>query len=146
MRGPVFVDLACGDNRLVRTLGFGTGVDIKNHGNADIVHPDFTHLPFADGSVNTVTILAAINYFDNPEAALRDIRRILSHDGVLILTQLSKTLSGFWHVFRDRSLPRIAFSSRELKALIDATGLEVRAKRRFMLGVNTLYIIGRKHD
>ncbi|MCI5135249.1 MAG: hypothetical protein D3920_09300 [Candidatus Electrothrix sp. AW2] len=33
VRGSQVIDLACGDNRLIQRLGYGTGVDIKNYGN-----------------------------------------------------------------------------------------------------------------
>lgn len=141
VKGRTLVDLACGDNRLVRHLGFGKGVDIKDYGDVDIVHADFTRLPFEDGSVDTVTILAALNYFDNPEATLRDIRRILKEDGVLIVTFLKKTVSTIWHKLRDRGLPRVAFSESELTALAKAAGLRITKKSHFMLGLNCVYVL-----
>jgi SAM-dependent methyltransferase len=147
VREGTLVDLACGDNRLVTALGHavrgvrGIGVDIRDYGSVDLVREDLADLPFADLSVDTVTILAALNYFDDPVSVLREARRILKEAGVLIVTLLDKRLSRIWHVFRDRSLPRIAFSENELRALLEKAGLRIAARHSFMLGLNRIYII-----
>lgn len=138
------VDLACGDNRLVRSLGYGVGVDIQNYGDVDIVQKDMTQLPFSNSSVDTVTILAALNYFNDAVGTLKDIRRILKDDGVLILTFLRKPVSAAWHMMRDRGLPRVAFSETELKEMAQAAGLELIKKSYFMLGLNCVYVLKKK--
>lgn len=141
IKGKQLVDLACGDNRLTSKLGFGTGVDITDYGRADLVCPDFSNLPFESATVTTVTILAALNYFDEPIKVLQEISRILQPDGVLIVTFLNKNVSSFWHQIRDRGLPRVAYSERELTALLSQTDLKIAAKHHFMLGLNCIYLI-----
>lgn len=137
------VDLACGDNRLVRHLGYGTGIDVTDFG-ADLVLESFSQLPFADASVGNVTILAALNYFDNPVAVLREVSRILQDDGVLVVTQLRKPLSAIWHRLRDRGLPRIAYSGSELASLLASTPLHIHSRRTFMFGLNQAFVIHRR--
>jgi SAM-dependent methyltransferase len=139
-RGPL-VDLACGDNRLVKFLGFGTGVDIENYGGADIVCPNFAQLPFESNSIDSVTILAAINYFENPKQVLKEIDRILSPKGVLVVTQLDRRVSKLWHKLRDRGLPRIAYSEQQLQSILEGTGLEIKTKVSFMFGLNRIFLI-----
>lgn len=136
------MDLACGDNRLVARNGSGVGVDIVNYTNVDVVCPDFSRLPFRDDEFDTVTILAALNYFDRPEAVLCEVRRVLKPDGTLLVTFLNKTLSRWWHLVKERhTTPRPAFDEAELTACLRAAKLRVAAKKSFMLGAKTIYFI-----
>lgn len=141
VRGNQVVDLACGDNRLIRRLGYGTGVDIRNYGDADLILQDFTHLPFPTQSIDTVLILAALNYFDHPEKVMRELARVLRQDGTIVVTLLRKPISALWHRFRDTSLPRIAYDESELLRYAAAGGLTLRERRVFMLGLNQLFIL-----
>lgn len=136
------MDLACGDNRLVRKYGSGTGVDITNYTNVDVLCNDFSNLPFADNTFDTVTILAALNYFENPKAVLGEIGRILKPDGTLLVTFLNQKVSEIWHSIKERhTTPRPAFSEAELTACLQAADMRVVDKKMFMLGVNTIYFI-----
>lgn len=135
------LDIACGDNHLVRSFGSGIGIDIFNYKNVDIVLPNFLDLPFESSSIDNVTILAAINYFDQPLEVLKEIHRIMRDDGKLIVTQLYKPLSTVWHQFRDKQLPRPAYSESELTTLLTRANLKITQKSSFMLGANQLYII-----
>ncbi|MCI5218990.1 MAG: methyltransferase domain-containing protein [Candidatus Electrothrix sp. LOE2] len=141
IRGSRVIDLACGDNRLIRLLGYGVGVDIQNYGDADLILQDFTSLPFPTHSIDTVSILAALNYFDNPEKVMRELARVLKRDGIIIVTLLRKPISGLWHRFRDTSLPRIAYDENELLRYADGGGLTLCERRVFMLGLNQLFIL-----
>ena len=135
------VDLACGDNRLVRRLGRGVGVDVQDFANVDEVCPDFSKLPFDDNSVATVTIMAALNYFDEPKAVMKELHRILAPDGVIVITLLNKRVSHWWHKLRDRGLKRIAYSESEVRDILDGTGLCLIKKHAFMLGLNWVYLV-----
>jgi len=136
------LDLACGDNRLVRRHGSGVGVDIAKYANVDVVCSDFSRLPFRDDQFDTVTIVAALNYFDHPEAALREVRRVLAPDGTLLVTFLNKTISRLWHRVKEReSTPRPSFDASELTSCLRAANLRIAAKKSFMLGAKTIYFI-----
>lgn len=138
------MDLACGDNRVVRALGAGVGVDIADYQGVDVVCRDFTRLPFRDSEFDTVTILAALNYFDDPDAVLREIRRILRPDGTLLVTFLNKNVSRLWHSIRERQItPRPSFDRVELMTCLRAANLRIVDERSFMLGLNTIYFIKR---
>jgi SAM-dependent methyltransferase len=141
VRGKL-MDLACGDNRLVRKYGLGTGVDITKYGNVDVQCSDFSNLPFADNEFDTVTILAALNYFEDPGAVLTDVCRVLKSDGTLLVTLLNKNASRVWHTVKERSTtPRPAFSENELTAYLRDAGMKIVGKKSFMLGLNTIYFI-----
>jgi SAM-dependent methyltransferase len=138
------MDLACGDNRVVRAFGSGVGVDIVEYQNVDVVCRDFTQLPFRDDEFDTVTILAALNYFDDPVSVLREVRRSLKRDGTLLITFLNKNVSRLWHRFRERDItPRPAFDEAELCACLAAADLRVVDTRSFMFGLNIIYFVKR---
>ena len=103
--------------------------------------PDFAHLPLRDASVDSVSILAAINYFDSPDAALREAARVLRPGGVVVITMLAQPVSRVWHMLRDRGLPRVAFSESELREIVSRTDLGWRETRYFMCGLNRLIVL-----
>jgi len=136
------LDLACGDNRLVRRNRSGVGVDIVDYPNVDVVSPDLSRLPFPDHHFDTVTILAALNYFDEPDTVLREVRRVLKPDGTLLVTFLNKTISRIWHKVKERDItPRPSFDEAELTTCLRAARLRIVAKKSFMLGAKTIYFI-----
>jgi len=136
------MDLACGDNRLVKKYGSGVGVDIVHYQNVDVVCPDLSVLPFVDSEFDTVTILAALNYFENPVAVLREVHRVLSPGGTLIVTFLNRRVSRLWHRIRERDItPRPAFNEPELVKCLQAADLKVVQKKHFMFRLNTIYFI-----
>lgn len=138
------MDLACGDNRLVKKNGSGVGVDIVEYQDVDIVCRDLADLPFGDHVFDTVTILAALNYFEKPVSVLREVGRILKPEGTLLVTFLNHKVSRIWHRFRERAItPRPAFDEAELVACLQAADMHVVRKRKFMFGLNTIYIIRR---
>lgn len=136
------VDLACGDNRLVRFHGSGCGIDISDRGRTDIlVMQDFSRLPFGDSSVGTVTIVASLNYLDDPVSVLRESRRILKSNGQLLITMSNEKVMKVWHKFRDPLAPKHAVSKNDMYNLFSSAGFEVIKVRSFMLGINYLYIL-----
>src|SRR4051812_17216302 len=83
------VDLACGDNRLVRRLGFGEGIDCQAFNNVDLVLNDFSRLPYESQSIDTVAILAALNYLHDPKSVIVEVLRVLKPQGKLIISMLN---------------------------------------------------------
>jgi len=136
-----FVDLACGDNRLVEEYGRGTGVDVVDYGKAQVVLKDFTKLPFPDKSVETVTIIASLNYFDDPSRVVKEINRILKKDGRLILTMPNTTVMKIWHKFREPWAKESGFSVKEVRKIADSGGMRIIKRKRFMFGVNNIFIL-----
>jgi ubiquinone/menaquinone biosynthesis C-methylase UbiE len=148
------LDIGCGTNLLVRAYsprGQGIGVDVHPWPGADRVVADCSRLPFPDRSFDTVAIVAALNHMANREAILREARRLLRPDGILLLTTLPPLVSRLWHAGRERHDADQAergmaagevfgFTGRALRDLLAAARFEIVAQRRFMLGINRLTV------
>ena len=134
------IDLACGDNRLVRALGTGVGVDIQNYGHADLVTSNFAHLPFANASIDTVTVLASLNYIPNALEVLHEIKRILRTDGRLIITLPNQRIMRYWLQCRRQRPHRLSLADNDLGNMFDVTDFKLLDKRYFMMGLNRLYV------
>lgn len=140
VRGHV-VDLACGDNRLVRQVGSGIGIDIDSRGQSDVLEvKDFTVLPLADDSVDVVTIIASLNYFDDPHRVLAECRRILKPSGQILLTMAKLSVMAVWHKFRDPWVKAPAISEDELNLMLQEAGFSILLRKSFMLGMNMIVI------
>lgn len=139
VRGTL-VDLSCGDNRLVKHYGRGTGVDVTDYGPADLVLKDYRRLPFDSGSVDTVAIIASFNCFEYPFEELKEIRRILSGHGRLLVTLPHLKALKWWHTFRPAHKARRSVSVSQLKELLAQAGLAVVEEKPFMLFLNRIYV------
>ncbi len=135
-----FLDIACGDNILVRKIGGGFGIDVVNYGSADVLVRDFNELPFKTGSFNSVSIVASLNYFEQPQKVLSESARVLKPGGAVILTLIDPLVGRLWHMLRESWAKYPGFSYRQLKNLSQGIGLTLARKTRFMLGMNNLYI------
>lgn len=137
------VDLACGDNRLVleyrRRGGEGWGVDINDHG-ADIVTQEFHNLSrFESESIDTVTIIASINYFPEPDPVLREVRRLLKRDGRVLVTMSNAAILKVWHLFREPWAHKSGLTKQEMISLFKKAGFRLRRRKMFMFGLNFVY-------
>lgn len=96
---PVILDAGCGDGELLsRTqetgnLVLGTDISLEacrlsaaRVGSAGIIQADLCSLPFRRSVVNAVCLIDVIEHIPVPGQALKEIYRVLSHDGVLIMT------------------------------------------------------------
>jgi SAM-dependent methyltransferase len=140
---PPFLDLACGDNRLARSIDGGVGADILDHGQADLIVQGFDRLPFPSTSFRTITIVASLTYINDVRAVLGECSRILRPDGILVVTLLNPVISKIWHRFREPWASNPGFPPSRLADLCEAVGLRVSGRSRFMLGMNHLYVIGK---
>jgi len=139
-----FLDVACGHNLLAATDPRGFGVDVVNHGGADFIVGDFCHLPLRRGAFRCVTIVASLNYFDRPEQVLAECARVLDPDGVIVVTLLGPVTGRLWHLFRESWAKAPGLSSKELARQGTLAGLRLERHRRFMLGLNNLYVLGKR--
>lgn len=146
------LDVGCGPNKLVRAYGNGVGVDIHDWGDVDFVIQDASQLPFSDSSFDTVSFVACLNHIPNREEALKEARRVLTPDGLLLVTMIGPRISRFWHRFVGEDDPdqheRGAFNEGEvwgltvsdMRRLIGASGFTLLRRKRFIGGFNNLYI------
>ena len=149
------LDVGCGCNRLVHHYkskygGDGIGIDVYPWEGVDTVIEDAGKLPFDDGSFDTVTCLAALNHIPNRLEFLKESHRILAPDGQLIVTMIPSGISKIWHRLRkpwdpdqnERGMKegeKFGFSAAEMTALFSQAQFTLAERRRFMLGMNTIY-------
>jgi SAM-dependent methyltransferase len=145
------LDIGCGFNELVRRHGKGVGVDVHPWEGVNVLIDDAAHLPFADASFDTVTIVAALNHIPNREAALAEARRVLAPGGRLILTMIPPGIARVWHALRrpwdadqtERGMvkgERYGLTRREVRLLLADQGFILRHEKPFMLGINRLTV------
>ncbi len=134
------VDVACGNNQLVKWYGSGVGIDIAAHEKNITVVEELEDLPFQTGTVDTVTIIASLNYFPQPELVLREIHRILKPTGKLLLTMANLNVMKIWHIFREPHAYQPGYSEEMLIDILDKSGFAVQKKQYFMLFINAIYL------
>jgi SAM-dependent methyltransferase len=139
-----YLDIACGDNRLVREVAGGVGVDVVDYGAGAEIVERLDRLPFADGGFACVCIVASLNYFDDPRAVLAECARVLRADGRLLVTLIDRGVGSVWHRVREPWARVPGFGRRELEQMAAGLPLLLSRHRRFMLGLNHLYEFTRR--
>jgi SAM-dependent methyltransferase len=138
--GRRVLELGCGPGKFVAqlaTLGFDVvGVDplafptwerIREYRGAELaadVHAEA--LPFADESFDHVVCAGALLYFDDPEAALKEVQRVLRPGGRLLLRTVNR--DNLYTARTGRRLDpasRRLYTGRELAALARGAGFRV---------------------
>jgi SAM-dependent methyltransferase len=144
------LDIGAGANRLVRLYGDGIGVDAFDWGGGALVVDDASRLPFEDESFDTVTMLACLNHIPNRQGALREARRLLRPRGRLLITMIDPLLGKIGHLVWWYSEEKVrggpqegevcGLWKREVFKMCSAAGFRLRAHRRFVYGMNNLYV------
>jgi SAM-dependent methyltransferase len=104
--------------------GDGTGLQTGtwNSNDSDILS-DICQIPEPDASFDAILCTEVLEHLPEPITALREFRRLLKPNGILILTAPFTSLthfapyhfySGFNHYFYEKWLPELGFSIREL--------------------------------
>lgn len=150
--GSRLLDIGCGKGELLRTLQNRYeevyGIDIaevavnsarKNGLKVEAVDLNQEDLPFPDQYFESITILSALQYFQDLYLVLGECNRVLAPAGVLLLSV--PNMRSFWRVGRlllQGSFPRVSldqegydggtlhyFAYANLKDLLHQTGFEV---------------------
>lgn len=135
-----FLDIACGDNRLVKRNSGGIGIDVLNYGSANVIVRSFCLLPFRRGAFQTITIIASLNYFEEPQQVLSECERVLKTGGRLVLTLLNPLIGRLWHSLREKWVLSPGFTYGEVETFLSGTRFHLTRRTKFMLGMNNLYI------
>jgi len=154
LKGRV-LDIGCGDNELVRGYGRGVGVDVYDWGGGALVLPDCARLPFGAGTFDTVTIIAALNHIPNRREVLREAHRLLANEGRLLITMINPVISyvghrclWWWSEDKERGMAPgevYGFWNKDLISLVAGAGFKLGLHKRFVYGLNNLFIF-RKAD
>jgi len=145
------LDIGCGENRLVRRYGNGIGVDVYNWGDVDLVVEDSAYLPFADQSFDTISFVASLNHISNRKEVLQEAYRLLKDDGRLLITMIPPFIGMLWHKIIAPWDPDQAkrgmkpgevwgLTAQQIQQLLHDAGFELIARKRFIFGLNNLYI------
>jgi len=147
------LDVGAGTNRLVREYGSGVGVDVYDFGGHALLVPDTKHLPFQDGSFDTVTFVASLNHIPERRDALAESRRVLRDGGRVVITMIDPIVSAIGHRIwwysedkhRGGMRPGEVYGlwPSTVRTLLKDAAFELVAEKRFLYGLNRLYV-GRK--
>ena len=149
------LDVGAGPNTLVKLHGNGTGVDVFDWGGGALVVADTASLPLPDASFDTITFIACLNHIPNRQAVLHEARRLLAPGGRVVMTMINPLLGDVGHAIwwysedkqRGGMLPGElgGMWTRDIVALCEAAGLRLQSHRRFVYGMNHLYVFVEKH-
>jgi len=137
------LDVACGDNTLIKAYGSGVGVDVEDFG-ADLVLKNFYSMPMEDKSFDTIAIVASLNYFEDPVRVLREIRRVLKDDGKLVLTMSNDKIMKYWHKFREKWAHSSGYSREKVVEILLEADFTISEEHSFMFYANRIYVASKK--
>ena len=131
-RGPL-LDVGCGTGGTLahlNGLGPGLGVDaapqairFSRQRGLEVSLASGFDLPYRSASFQTVLALDVIEHVDNDVAMLRELRRVLSLDGLLLVTV--PALPALWSGHDDANDHRRRYVRSALEDVITRSGLEI---------------------
>jgi len=155
-KSGVMLDLACGPGMLLAGLAsmmrLSVGVDLTPKmlqmaratcNAAGPAHPRFVEspaedLPFATAAIDCVVTRLSIHHFPEPVAVLREVKRVLKADGLLVIGDLVSSedpaesrLHNALEQLRDPSHIRMLPES-ELLEVVNAAGFRVTSTDRWL--------------
>ena len=149
LRGRL-LDIGAGPNTLVKRYGNGVGVDVFDWGGGTVIVENTSHLPFSDQSFDTITFIASLNHIPYRHAVLHEARRLLRPDGRLIITMINPLWGGIghflWWYSEDKKRGGMkegevgGLWKGEILKLCRSAGLCLEVHRRFIFGLNNLYV------
>jgi SAM-dependent methyltransferase len=152
------LDLACGPGVFTRPLanltgGLMVGLDlswpmlrhaqrmIKREGihNILLIRATAFHMPFADAAFQYINCCGALHLFDQPEAALREVARILDARGFLsVQTTIRPARSAGLAYFLERFIRFGFFNEEELKKMLRRQGFDLVDSERHRISFTFL--------
>jgi SAM-dependent methyltransferase len=150
------LDIGCGANHYILSHGNGVGVDVYPWDGADEVVKDTADLPFKDGEFDTTAFLACLNHIPNRADVLDEAYRVTKKNGTLIVTMIPPLWGRFIHWIRFRNDPDhkdrdidhdhelLGMHPTHVSSLIKDAGFELVARKRFVYGINSIYVAKKK--
>ena len=152
----LLLDVGCGPNQLVGLYGRGAGVDVFRWPNVDVLC-DTQRLPFPDATFDTAALMAVLNHIERPDrdAVLGEVRRVLRPGGRLLVTMIDPRVGRFVHWLRRSHDPDQMVRgmhhdedpglwTSDVRGLLERNGFSVEERRRFVYGLNNLYLAQRR--
>ena len=91
------IEVGAGSGRFAASLGIGLGVEpsralcrIARQRGIEVIRGRAESIPIRDGSCSSVLLVTVICFLDDPEAALREIHRVLFLGGTLIVAFIER--------------------------------------------------------
>jgi SAM-dependent methyltransferase len=144
------LDIGAGPNTLVKRYGDGVGVDVHDWGGGALVVEDTSRLPFVDQEFDTITLIACLNHIPYRQAMLHEARRLVQPGGQLIITMINPILGDIGHAIwwygEDKHRGGMQAGevgglwTRQIVPMCQAAGFSLQTHRRFVYGMNHLYI------
>jgi SAM-dependent methyltransferase len=162
LKGRV-LDVGAGDNGLIRLYRQkllkenrtekrgeeSVGVDVVDWGADTLTIERSDALPFEDNSFDTVTFVACINHIPEREGALKEALRVLKPGGLLVATMIGRLIGDVGHSIwwysedKHRTVAEgevMGINKAEMIALIERAGFSNVKLKRFVYGLNVLYL------
>lgn len=149
------LDIGCGANNFVKSYGNGTGVDVAAWKGCDVVVKDAAKLPFKDNEYDTVSFLACLNHIPNRNEAVLEAARVIKPEGRILITMITPRWGRFIHWWRFRNDPDhqerhidhdhelLGMSEDHIRGILHAAGFHQITRKRFVYGLNSIYIAKR---
>lgn len=146
------LDIGCGANNFVHSYpGEGVGVDVYPWEGVDKVIDSADKLPFKDGEFDTVSYIACLNHIPNRADSLKEAYRVTKNDGRVIVTMIPPLWGSFIHWLRFRNDPDqhrdidhdhelMGMHPTHVRSLMKDAGFSNIRQRRFVFGINSIYI------
>jgi SAM-dependent methyltransferase len=152
-RRPRLLDIGCGDGLFLSgceplpwlRLGFDQCLDAlratRQRGGVGVALGYGHGLPFADQSIDLITMFHVLEHLPRPHQHLKEVRRVLAPGGCF-LVQVPNAASLQRHLLGRRwagfDVPRhlVNYSTSSLQALLDSNGFEVVHIRHFSMRDN----------
>ncbi len=126
------LDVGCGWGRELVRFNNAVGVDVclpflktaKNYTSNELVLSDASSLPFKDNSFDLAIMSEVIEHLNNPDEAIKQIKRALKEGGKIIVQTPNKLLTGGKVISKDRGHVH-EFTPSELIKFITKHGFKI---------------------
>jgi SAM-dependent methyltransferase len=148
LKGDV-LDIGCGvGNKFIKRIGRGVGLDSYPWAGVDIV-ASAEQTPFEDKKFDIVTIIGTLSYIKNRDLALREIKRVLKDDGLLlilenhpIMNRIRFPLIWWWYPYKE--IPDVKnLTKSNMEALLKKNSLKLKKIVKYVYGLSRMYVVSK---